>query len=297
MTYLKVNADVPVHFTAAGEFISETPWKHVERAMGNYELIIGVKETVYLSEEDRKFEVGPDEALLLMPNRTHVGYRESRPGVKFYWFHFELISEGILLSEEEMKPEAEQIFSRPQRLWSVHDLYLPQFIHIEHSDRIHILANQILHVANSGYLTYSSVNYLMTSLLIELSEHALQPFASKLNRAQQDVTFVKIAEWTRIHASEPLTVAVIAEKFNYNKDYIARLFKQHTSMGPLEYIHSVRISKAKELLTRTALSVRDIAMETGFTDDKYFMRLFRKYENMTPTQYRNAYHKTFMNNN
>ncbi|MNB83449.1 HTH-type transcriptional activator RhaS [compost metagenome] len=296
MSYLKINADVPVHFTAAGEFISETPWKHVERVMGNYELIIGVNETVYLSEENKQFEVGPDEALLLMPNRTHVGYRESRPGVKFYWFHFELTNEGLLLSEEEMKPEAEEIFSRTQRLWSVHDLYLPQIIKIEHSDRIHILANQILHVANSGYLTYSSVNYLLTSLLIELSEHALQPFASKLIRAQQDVTFVKITEWTRIHASEPLTVAIIADKFNYNKDYLARLFKQHTSMGPLEYIHSVRVTKAKELLTRTALSVRDIATETGFTDDKYFMRLFRKYENMTPTQYRNAYHKTFMNN-
>ncbi len=99
-----------------------------------------------------------------------------------------------------------------------------------------------------------------------------------------------------LDASEPLTVAIIAEKFNYNKDYLARLFKQHTSMGPLEYIHSVRVNKAKELLTRTALNVREIATETGFTDDKYFMHLFRKYENMTPTQYRNAYHKTFMNN-
>lgn len=65
MTYLKINADIPVHFTAAGEFISETPWKHVERAMGNYELIIGVNETVYLNEETKSFEVGPDEALCL----------------------------------------------------------------------------------------------------------------------------------------------------------------------------------------------------------------------------------------
>lgn len=161
MIYLKTSADVPVHFTAAGEFISESPWRHVERAMGNYELIIGVNETVYLSEENKRFEVGPEEALLLMPNRTHVGYRESRPGVKFYWFHFELPSEGTLLSGEEMKAEAEQIFTRPQRLWSVHDLYLPQFIRIEHSDRIHILANQILHVANSGYLTYSSDYHLV----------------------------------------------------------------------------------------------------------------------------------------
>ena len=142
MTYLKVNADIPVQFTAAGEFISEAPWKHVERAMGNYELIIGVNETIYMSEENKRFELGPEEALLLMPNRTHVGYKESLPGVKFYWFHFELARKGKLLNEEEIRQEAEQIFARPQRVMSVHDLYLPQFIRIEHADRIHILANQ-----------------------------------------------------------------------------------------------------------------------------------------------------------
>lgn len=296
MTYLKINADVPVHFAIAGEFVSESPWMHVKRAIGNYELIIGVNETVYMCEDNKHFEVGPGEVLLLMPNRTHVGYKESRPGVKFYWFHFELEDEVEVLSEEEMRNEAEQIFSRSQPLWSVHHLYLPQFMRFEHRDRIHILANQILHVANSGYLTYSSVNYLLTSLLIELSEHALHSFAMKPMRSHGDVTFAKIAEWTRIHASEQLSVASIAEKFNYNKDYLARLFKQHTFMGPLEYIHTIRVNKAKELLTRTSLSVKEIAAETGFTDDKYFMRLFRKSENMTPTQYRNAYHQTFMNN-
>lgn len=291
-----MNADVPVHFVAAGEFLSESPWMHVNRVIGNYELIICVNESVFIREENKDFEVGPGEALLLMPGRTHVGYKESRPGVKFYWFHFELTSEEKLLNEEEMRQEAEQILSRPQRLWTVHDLYLPQFARLQHGERINILANQILHVANSGYLTYSSVNYLLTSLLIELSEHTLHPFTGKQSGTKGDVTFVKIAEWTRIHACEPLTVTIIADKFNYNKDYLSRLFKQHTAMGPLEYIHNIRINKAKELLTRTALSMKEIAAETGFSDDKYFLRLFRKYENMTPTEYRNAYHKTFMNN-
>ncbi|WP_426452734.1 AraC family transcriptional regulator [Paenibacillus sp. S-38] len=49
-------------------------------------------------------------------------------------------------------------------------------------------------------------------------------------------------------------------------------------------------------LEEAALSVKEVAAETGYPDDKYFMRLFRHHTNMTPTQYRNAYHKTFMNN-
>ncbi|MBJ8193569.1 AraC family transcriptional regulator, partial [Bacillus cereus] len=44
------------------------------------------------------------------------------------------------------------------------------------------------------------------------------------------------------------------------------------------------------------MSIKQVAEEAGYTDEKYFMRLFKKRAHMTPSQYRNAYHKTFMNN-
>ncbi|AEI40789.1 AraC family transcriptional regulator [Paenibacillus mucilaginosus] len=296
MSCLKISIDTPVRFLAAGEFISETPWTHAARSMGCYELIIGVSETVYLREEDMRFEVGPGDALLLRPGLAHGGYRASPPGVKFYWFHFDCPQGAQWLTAPAMKRTAEEIQARAHRAWSVGEVYLPQHLHIEQKERIGILVSQILHVANANYLTAHSVNYLLTSLFIEISEQVLAPTPARGARMQGDAQFIKMAEWTRIHAEEPLTVSALAAKFNYNKDYLTRLFKQHTGMGPLDFIHSVRIAKAKELLSRTALSVREIAAEAGYPDDKYFMRLFRQHTNMTPTQYRNAYHKTFMNN-
>ncbi|MGN9171220.1 AraC family transcriptional regulator [Paenibacillus jamilae] len=296
MTYLKVNVDTPIQLISAGEFVSEVPWKHMSRSIENFELILGVQETVYIREEQEDFEIGEGDILLLYPGRTHRGYRESLPGVKFYWFHFDVPATPNVLSSEEMKQETSPMDGLLQRHGVMRDIYLPQSVQADNGDRIHIIVNQILHVANSHYLTYHSANYLFTSLLIEISELALSRLISNPVHSQGNVSMNKIIEWTRIHAEEPLTVTDLARKFNYNKDYISRLFKQNTGMRPLEFIHSIRINKAKELISRTDMSIKQVAEEAGYTDEKYFMRLFKKRVHMTPSQYRNAYHKTFMNN-
>ncbi|WP_179031225.1 helix-turn-helix transcriptional regulator [Paenibacillus kribbensis] len=296
MTYLKVNVDAPVQLISAGEFISEVSWKHMSRSIENFELILGVHEKVYIREEQEHFEIEEGDMVLLYPGCTHGGYRESLPGVKFYWFHFDVPATPNVLSNEEMKQEIHTMEGLLQRHGVVRDIYLPQCVRAGNGDRIHIIVNQILHVANSHYLTHHSANYLFTSLLIEISELALGRLINSPVSPQGNVSFNKIIEWTRIHAEEPLTVTDIARKFNYNKDYISRLFKQNTGMRPLEFIHSIRINKAKELISRTDMSIRQVAEEAGYTDEKYFMRLFKKRVHMTPSQYRNAYHKTFMNN-
>ncbi|MFK4439014.1 AraC family transcriptional regulator [Paenibacillus sp. RC21] len=295
MTYLKVNVDAPVQLISAGEFISEVPWKHMSRSIENFELILGVHEKVYIREEQEHFEIGEGDIVLLYPGRTHGGYQESLPGVTFYWFHFDVPTTPNVLSNEEMKQETRVMDAHLQRHGFVRDIYIPQCVRAGNGDRIHIIVNQILHVANSHYLTYHSVNYLFTSLLIEISELALSSLTSSPASPQGNVSFNKIIEWTRIHAEEPITVTDLARKFNYNKDYISRLFKQNTGMRPLEFIHSIRINKAKELISRTDMSIKQVAEEAGYTDEKYFMRMFKKIVNMTPSQYRNAYHKTFMN--
>ncbi|SDX57577.1 AraC family transcriptional regulator [Paenibacillus sp. PDC88] len=297
MNYLKINGDQPVHFLAAGEFISETEWIHLDRIMGVYELIIGVEETVYIEEDDTQYEINRGDILLLQPGHRHRGYRASKPGVKFYWFHFDCPKLPQILSSSEMEEESLSIHSEPVLAWTVSDLFLPQYASAPYGDRIHIIVNQILHVANSSYYTKQSVHYLMTSLLIEISELTLQRLAEQITRVTEGKShFVKMMEWTKLHAAEPLTVNAIALKFNYHQDSVSRMFKQYTGMGPLAYIHQIRMEKAKGLLTRTSLSIKEVAEESGYPDEKYFMRLFKRTVNMTPTQFRNAYHQTFMNN-
>lgn len=296
MKGLTIPLEQPVRFHAAGEFVSETQWRHMERAIGNYELIIGIEETAFIREETSTFDIGAGDLLLLWPGMTHGGYRLSRPGVKFWWIHFD--AEGIeTLTAERWRQEAELLLRRPQRAWSADYLFVPQYMQEMQAERVPILVKQLLHVANSNYLTKTAADYLLTSLLIEISEHALHRLESGAAKTERgNHRFATIAEWTRIHATTPLAAGDIAERFNYNKDYLTRLFKKHTGEGPLAFIHKVRLGKAKELLTRTDQTIGEIAQAAGFQDEKYFMRLFRQYERMTPSQYRNAYHRTFLNN-
>ena len=62
--------------------------------------------------------------------------------------------------------------------------------------------------------------------------------------------------------------------------------KALTGQSINELIQNVRIKKATELLINSDMNVSEIAYETGFNDPYYFSRLFKKYHNMSPSDYR-----------
>ena len=74
------------------------------------------------------------------------------------------------------------------------------------------------------------------------------------------------------------------------------MFKKHLGVSPKKYINGMKILQAKQYLCRFDLSIKEIAYKLGFKDEKYFMKLFKEYENLTPSTYRNAYYRTLYNN-
>lgn len=78
----------------------------------------------------------------------------------------------------------------------------------------------------------------------------------------------------------------ISERFYFSREYISRKFKQEYNENITDYIVSIRITKAKELLTHSNLSIREISNLVGYQDEKYFSKVFKKYERLTPNDYR-----------
>ena len=68
-----------------------------------------------------------------------------------------------------------------------------------------------------------------------------------------------------------------------------RRFTQSTGMSPLEYIHTLRLEEAKQLLESTDLPVEAIAVEVGYQDASFFGRLFRRKVALTPAVYRRRF--------
>lgn len=90
----------------------------------------------------------------------------------------------------------------------------------------------------------------------------------------------------RSHSDMNLSVSLIAEHFKINPNYLSRIFKQNYNIGVLNYIHNIRINNAKILLEKDTLSVKEIAEKVGYYNDITFIRVFKKYQGITPGKYK-----------
>jgi transcriptional regulator GlxA family with amidase domain len=95
--------------------------------------------------------------------------------------------------------------------------------------------------------------------------------------------------WLADHYREPNPVAAMTRVSGLNGRTFARRFRQATGLSPLEYVHRVRLEEAKQMLEATDQPVAAIALEAGYEDEGFFVRLFKRSVGMTPAQYRRRF--------
>lgn len=106
-------------------------------------------------------------------------------------------------------------------------------------------------------------------------------------RRQKSVQEMRI--FIREHCSEPLSLQDLSERFSLSPDYISRIFKKETGSTVTEFIAVSRIEYAKELIrSYPTKPLHAIASMTGFSDVKYFSRVFKRVTGKTPTTYRQS---------
>ena len=90
------------------------------------------------------------------------------------------------------------------------------------------------------------------------------------------------------HYAEPISLEEIASHCQVSQYHFSRQFKRQMGFSPYDYLLKLRLIRAKALLN-TQDSITDIARKSGFSDSNSFIRLFKKYEGMTPGQFRKMY--------
>ncbi len=78
----------------------------------------------------------------------------------------------------------------------------------------------------------------------------------------------------------------LAASLNMSYTWFRRMFRQYTGQAPAQYIAQLKIQKAKELLTHSNKSIKEVALELGYESIDYFSTFFRKQTGTTPTQFR-----------
>lgn len=86
-----------------------------------------------------------------------------------------------------------------------------------------------------------------------------------------------------------LNVNAIGERFDLKGSYLSRLFKNQTGEGLLDCIHKTRIAQAKAMIREKRDSINEISRLVGYNDAATFIRVFKKYEGITPGKYKEIY--------
>ena len=90
-----------------------------------------------------------------------------------------------------------------------------------------------------------------------------------------------------------ITLEELSRHSGLSKNGIISIFKRLYHTTPIQYINTLRIYRAEELLRTTDMPITQVALECGFNDSNYFARAFRQAKGMTPRAFRNAAHSLF----
>jgi AraC-like DNA-binding protein len=235
---------------------------HPTRVIESHELIFVIQGQLDMFEGDQIFHLEAGQTLHLWPGRKHGSTTPMPPDLKFYWIHFEVLGfDGETLDAS---------------------INLPQVVLLPHPEGLERLFRIFLLEQETGMLNALSANLLTTLMLIEVAHQT---------RETRDAEGLNVvATWAhtyiRMNFDRPITAGKVAEALGYNVDYLGRIYNQTYGCTLTDAIHRRRVNKACEWLLNGNLTIGQIASKCGFSDPDYFRRIFKRYMQTSPGDYR-----------
>lgn len=102
------------------------------------------------------------------------------------------------------------------------------------------------------------------------------------------LAYYDILQYINRHYTAKLTVEQISQKLHYSPSHISHLFKHNCGMSISDYMNTMRIETAKDMLRHSDASIESTALACGFGDASYFSYVFKKMTGVSPRQYRTS---------
>ena len=108
----------------------------------------------------------------------------------------------------------------------------------------------------------------------------------RLSMNKYSAPIQRVLEYIDLHLGDHISNEALAEAASMSISHLARVFKGETGATTTEYIALMRCKKAADLLKKTNLPIQEISSYVGYSDNNYFVKVFRKNYHMTPTEFR-----------
>ncbi|MBO9599610.1 MAG: response regulator [Cohnella sp.] len=99
--------------------------------------------------------------------------------------------------------------------------------------------------------------------------------------------FEKIEKYIRDNIDQEITLQTVADRYFYNPSYLSRLFKTKLNKNYMTFITEIRMEYAKQCLMQPKIMVAEVCAMCGYKSYKHFVQTFKRFTNMSPTDFRN----------
>ncbi|PWA12902.1 AraC family transcriptional regulator [Pueribacillus theae] len=118
--------------------------------------------------------------------------------------------------------------------------------------------------------------YRLLNKLIQSARHQ--------QNKETDTLIDETIQYIQTHYAEPLTLNMLAERYQVKAKYFSYLFHKYVGIGPIDFLIQYRMNKAYELLITGQFPVSSVAKSVGYSDAYYFSRLFKKHKGLPPSK-------------
>lgn len=123
----------------------------------------------------------------------------------------------------------------------------------------------------------------LLNVISELESHIRE---LEINKKSSELLMISAGEYIQRNLSTDIGVDDIANHLNISSSYFSHLFKNHYGETFVEHLRKQRMELAKTMLRLTSRSVTEIGALVGYSDRRYFSKVFQRYTGVTPTEYR-----------
>lgn len=258
----------PILVTAAGYYRVHT--SHVietdrPNGRGDYQLLYIAAGRLHLYVDSKEHVIPKGYMLLFRPGETQIYnlYASDKP--ETYWVHFTGSDVDMLLDYYEM-PKNENVFftgTSPDYQWLFRQMIQElQLCRVNYEDLLNMNLRHIFLMINR----YLKEGTQLGSEILNEVERATHYFNENYNQS------ISIKEY--------------AAERHISDCWFNRSFKQVIKMTPMQYIVSLRITNAMNLMDNTDYNISQVASAVGYDNALYFSRLFHKHTGMAPSDYK-----------
>lgn len=262
---------------------------HVDHKHDFYELIIVKSGSGTSFFNDEEVKINNNEYVLIFPDRFHhYAYSPDKIQEDFAFYNILFYPEVFEMSGS-FKPDLKYFNFNNLLSREKGSPFFKSSLSGQDYSQILDLAARMLHAEDYKPCAYKSFLYGSFFQLLATLDYHLDKQRRKEKKFEKSGIHPVVVRCIGILDREyhtRLYLPELAERLNISPNYLSRIFKQEMDTTIVQYLNTVRINQACELLAETKISINDIAHTVGFEEQAYFTRQFKIFKKITPQAFR-----------